>query len=125
MKRSVVAVHLYDDLSHALAVAASGEVRDLADETAAMMEVELLTAAEECRVPLRRIEWQVYGDDVHLRLDVLGERGMSCHGFIVNRMTVTGRVAAPIVVPVFAPPLRIMRRHITGSAATGTVIKLR
>lgn len=122
IKRSVGATHLYDDLTHALAINASGQVLDLTIECQAMMEVELLTRPEVCRRQPRQVMWQVYGDDVHLRLDVLGERGVSCHGFLVNRMTVNGRIAAPLIVPLFAQPLRTIRRHIIGTADTGTII---
>ena len=120
--RTLQAVHFYGDLTHALAVTATGDVLDLTAERQAMMDVEWLSEPVECPKPLRRIMWQVYGDDVSLRLDVLGERGVSCHGFLVNRLEVTGRVAAPIVVPLFAPPLRTMRRRITGRAATGAFL---
>ena len=81
-----------------------------------------MSDAVPCEQPLTRVEWQVYGDDVDLTLDLLGERGLSCHGFLVNRLRVKGRVGAPLVVPVFAPPLRTIRRHIAGHAATGTIV---
>ena len=124
VKRTIGASHLFNDLTQALAVNADGEILDLTDEQQAMMEVELLTQPEVCRKPPRQAVWQIYGDDVHLRLDLLGERGLSCHGFLVNRMTVNGRIAAPLVVPLFPPPLRTVRRHITGTAASGTIIHL-
>lgn len=121
-ERTLVASHLYNDLSHALAVTYGGAVLDLTAERQAMMEVEWVSEPTGCSSPLRSIVWHVYGDDVRLRLDVLGERGVSCHGFLVNRVEVTGRVGAPIVVPLFAPPLRTMRRRISGQAASGTLL---
>ena len=121
VKRTIGASQLYDDLTHALAINSSGDVLDLTTERQAMMEVELLTRPEVCHRP-KQVIWQVYGDDVHLRLDVLGELGVSCHGFLVNRMTVNGRIAAPLIVSLFAQPLRTIRRHIIGTAATDTII---
>lgn len=122
VKRTIAATNLYNDLTHALAVNVDGSVLDLTTDEPAMMEVEMLTRPEVCQRRPRQIVWQVYGDDVHLRLDVLGERGVSCHGFLVNRMTVNGRIAAPLVVPLYSPPLRSIRRHIVGAAATDTII---
>ncbi|MBP3738546.1 MAG: hypothetical protein J6I72_05805 [Muribaculaceae bacterium] len=122
VERSLAATHLYSDITHALAIDERGTVRDLTREQVAMMDVEWLSAPVACAQPPRQVVWHVYGDDVELKLDLLGERGQSCHGFLVNRLRVRGRVAAPLRVPVFAPPLRCVRRHITGRACTGSVV---
>lgn len=121
-ERPLDASHLYGDITHALAVDEQGMVRDLTREDAAMMDVEWLSEPVPCTASPRQVEWQVYGDDVDVTLDLLGERGVSCHGFLVSRLHVSGRVAAPLRVPVFAPPLRALRRHISGRAGSGSVI---
>ncbi|MBO4871724.1 MAG: hypothetical protein J5565_07080 [Muribaculaceae bacterium] len=121
-ERTLPATHFYGDITHALAIDTQGRVRDLTNEQQASMDIEWLSSPQPCATPPTEVEWNVYGDDVNVNLDLLGERGMSCHGFLVNRLTVRGRVAAPLKVPVFAPPMRTLRRHITGTAATGTLI---
>ena len=121
-ERTLPASHFYGDITRALAIDAQGTVRDLTNEQQATMAIEWLSSPQPCATPPTEVEWNIYGDDVDVTLDLLGERGLSCHGFLVNRLTVQGRVAAPLKVPVFAPPMRTLRRHITGTAATGTII---
>ncbi len=121
-RRTLTAAHLCRAEGQALAVEAGGTVRDLTTEQPAVVDVEWLSDAVACAAPPREVEWHVYGDQLRLRLLLLGERGVSCHGFIVGELNVEGRLGAPLRTPVFAPPLRTLRRHITGQAATGTLI---
>ena len=125
-ERTLQVASLYSDVSHAFAVTGQGDVLDLTDKTAAMMPVEWVsepvTDVRWMSSPPERVVWDVEGDDVNVWLELLGERGVSCHGFLVNRLNVQGRVAAPLVSPVFAPPLRTVRFRVVGQAATGTLV---
>lgn len=125
-ERTLEVTSLYSDVGLAMGVTVQGTVLDLTDETASMMPVEWVsepvTDVRWVTSPPRCAVWDVEGDDVDIRLEVLGERGMSCHGFLVSRLSVQGRVAAPLVSPLFAPPLRTVRFRVAGQAATGTLI---
>ncbi|MBQ7690076.1 MAG: hypothetical protein IJT30_02640 [Muribaculaceae bacterium] len=122
-RRTTAATHLWGGVGQAVAVCADGTVCDLTTEQAAVLPVEWLSDARPCRKPPRQVTWHVYGDQTALQLNVLGERGVSCHGFVVNRLTVNGRVAAPLPVPLFAPPMRSLRTHVTGTAGTHTLLQ--
>ena len=77
--------------------------------------------------PLMRWEvysvvWNVFASqaDAHLRL--LGERGTSCHGFLVNAIHVQGPVNTPLHIPVVAPPMRTLRLVVDGQVESGTLL---
>lgn len=120
-RRTLSVSHLCGGVGQALAVTASGAVHDLTTEQPAVVDVEWLSDSELRALPPSEVEWHVYGDQLRLRLVLLGERGVSCHGFIVSELNVEGRLGAPLRTPVFAQPLRSLRRHITGQASTGTL----
>lgn len=124
-RRTLAAASLWGGVGRALAATASGTVHDLTTEQPATMPVEWLSDPQPAGAPLRQVEWRVVGGQLQLSLTLLGERGLSCHGFVVSRLSVSGRLAAPLRTPVLAPPLRTIRRHIAGQAGSGTVIEHR
>ena len=122
--RTTPLVSLYHGVNRSLGVTAQGQVLNLTLEETAQMPVEWVsdtfTNPKWVQAPPKQAVWDVVGDDVDVVLDVLGERGVSCHGFLVSRLSVNGRVAAPLRVPMFAPPLRTIRFRVAGLAASGT-----
>lgn len=124
--RTVPAVHLYDDVTHALAVTAAGEVLDLAHEEEAAMSVNYqshpVVLDSLMRAVPRMVSWHVNGKAVVLSLSLTSERGISCHGFLAGRIRVNGAVHAPLSMPLITSPCRCVRLAVEGSASTGTVI---
>ncbi len=122
--RTIGASSLYDDMLHALAVTPSGDVLDLTHEESAEQQVEYLShpVVFASTSPLRDVLWCMFSDEAAFSLEVLGERGVSCHGFLVGRLRVNGAVRAPLLMPIVAPPCRCIRFRIHGSAVSGTVI---
>lgn len=124
--RSIDVLQFYDDVLHALAVGPSGELLDLTVEDDTELPVEYqshpVTVDALMRFPVKAVTWCVTGDDASLSLELTGERGASCHGFRMARLRASGRLSAPLHVPLVAPPCRTVRLHIAGSALTGTVI---
>ncbi len=117
---------LYADGIHALAVTAGGEVCDLQQEDAATQAIDYRSAPIAVDFSMRAVPsgvtWNVMGDNLDLKLSILGERGSSCHGFLVNRIHLKGNVHAPFRVPLVPQPLRTLRLAIAGKAPSGTLI---
>ena len=124
-RRTVEASQLYNDTSHALAVTAQGEVLDLTHENDAQQQVlyqsHPIVLAGQCAVP-RSVSWCVISNAAQVALSLHGERGMSCHGFLIGRLRVNGVVRAPLAVPVVSSPCRSVRFTVDGTALSGTVI---
>ena len=55
-------------------------------------------------------------------LSVRGERGLSCHGFLVNTTRVNGTLAASLPIKLISRPLRTFRIAISGTFAPGTLL---
>lgn len=120
-RRTVTCSHLYADTTHALAVSASGQVLDLtveADATAQLFEWQSHPIVTHRPV---EVVWQVLGHGT-MTLEVTGERGLSCHGFVVGRLRVSGSVNAPLRQRLVSPPVRTLRLHVSGTATTGTLL---
>ncbi|MBQ0069222.1 MAG: hypothetical protein KBT09_05645 [Bacteroidales bacterium] len=125
-RRTLEATALYDDVSHSIAVTAQGQLYDLTREESCVLPVEyrshpIVIASHRYARP-RHVSWCVVSDESQLTLSLRGERGMSCHGFLLGSLRVGGIVAAPLSMPVVSPPCRTMRLEVTGTAHTGTVI---
>ena len=67
------------------------------------------------------VTWTVMGDGA-LSLEVTGERGISCHGWLVGRLRVSGQINAPLRQQLVPQPLRTLRLHINGTANSGTLL---
>ena len=55
-------------------------------------------------------------------LTLRGERGRSCHGYIINQVRVNGIVAAPLSRPLIAPPTRTLRIAVNGAIPSNTLL---
>lgn len=121
-QRIVDAVSLYDDITHAMAVTAAGEVLDLTNEIEGEQPIEYLSAPIHVDGAPDTVLWRVFSDNMVATLQLLGERGRSCHGFLVAGLRVNGVVNAPLPMRVVAPFCHSVRLSIKGSALTGAVI---
>ena len=124
---------LFSDSSHALAVTSTGRLLDLTDEIPATVAVEYLSQPFETDPLMRqqpgRIIWNIFTPIAAtpaafaLTATLRGERGASCHGFIMSRLTATGLVAAPLSRPIVAPPARTLRLQVTATIPTATLLR--
>ena len=120
--RTVSAASLYDDATRAVAVTPAGDVLDLTTEdAAAAMTVEWISRPMSCCCA-HHVVWLAHGDGLQLSFEVLGERGLSCHGFLVGRLRVNGNVHAPLRQRLVSQPTRTVRLRIAGTAPTGTLL---
>lgn len=62
----------------------------------------------------RGVVWNIFSDECALQLQINGERGTSCHGFALSRLSINGTVGSPICQRIVAPRLRSIRLSITG-----------
>ena len=128
-RRDLVVKSLYSDPQHALAVTADGALLDLAIEQAAQQQVSYLSQPFELH-PLmlkrvKRIVWNLFTETAptgSVTLTLRGERGSSCHGYIISQVRATGRIAAPLARTLIAPPSRTLRLEATATIPTGTLL---
>lgn len=125
-RRTVEADQLYSDALHAVAVTAAGVVLDLEQECGATMSVAWhsqpvgLDGLMGSRI--RRVVWQVRGDDVNLTLKVTGQRGIMAQDQDVCVMVVNGPVDQPLASATMVLPARTFRLTATGEAVSGTLL---
>ena len=119
---------LYSGPTHALAVATDGALLDLSHEVPAVKNVSFLSHPFEIDVTkrLKRISWNIFSVPTEstssLALTLRGERGASCHGYIISQVRANGIVAAPLSRPIIAPPTRTLRLQVEATIATGTLL---
>lgn len=123
---------LYSDPCHALAVTAGGTLVDLSCEVPAMKTVSFLSHpfAIDPTKRLKRISWNMFavpgeaseGASPSLVLTLRGERGASCHGYLISQVRASGIIAAPLSRPIIAPPTRTLRLQVHATAASGTLL---
>lgn len=118
---------LYSDSTRALGVASDGKVYDLTREiTTAQRHVDYLThpiAADDfMRKPITSVTWNVYGEPIKGSFTIRGQRGASCHGFVINRMRIDGSLNAPLHVRVVAQPCRAFTLQVEGNMPSGTLL---
>lgn len=70
-----------------------------------------------------QITWNCMAGPVDLTLTLRGERGNSCHGYIINCLHATGAVNAPISTSLLTPPCRTLRLEVDGVAPSGTLLR--
>lgn len=114
------------DGTRALLIADDGRVLNICKSLSAEQTINYLShpilLSPSMHERIDHIIWNIFGENLHLRLSLLGERGESCHGFTLCSAKVDGDVNAPIMLPVFSQPSRSVRIHIEGTAPTGTII---
>ena len=125
-ERTVEADQLYSDALHAVAVIATGVVLDLEQERGATMPVAwhshpvALDGLMGNRI--RRVVWQVKGENVSLTLKVTGQRGIMAQDQDVCVMTVNGAVDQPLACATMVLPARTFQLTATGEATSGTLL---
>ena len=133
-RRSLQVGSFYSDARHALAVDSRGALLNLSEEQNTMMSVSYQSQPVEVdammRATLRRVTWNVFTTSTssgmtpqgELELTLWGERGSSCHGFIISRVRATGVIAAPLSRPLLAPRFRTLRLAISATISSGTLV---
>lgn len=111
----------------AYAASLDGKLMDISHETCnAPVNVSLLTcpvAVDDVAAVPAGVVWKVFAEDASLTLALTGETGASCHGMTLCRLHVAGRLAAPLPMPVVAPPVRTVRLAIDGTVEAGTIFR--
>ena len=120
-ERSVECQQLYCDATHGLAVTDAGLVLDLCVEHSVNAQAFEWQSQPFSHTAPHEVVWEVFGDGT-LTLEVTGERGISCHGFIVGRLSVTGQVNAPLRQRLVPQPLRTVRLSVRGTCNSGTLV---
>ena len=130
--RSLVTGDVYSDSLNALAVTAQGTLVDLAHE----LPCDTVVAYRSCPIVmhermkkhLRHITWNLFtaphgsaAGDVELTLR--GERGSSCHGFVVTTVHARGVLAAPLSRALAPVAVRSVRLMLAGTLPTGTMLQ--
>lgn len=126
-RRSLTAASLYGTGSCAFAVTSGGEVLDFGveNQTAAVPvcyrshPVEL-NRGFPCR-PVMAL-WRLVSQQASVRLAVNGERGASCHGFVVGGVSISGNLDAPISMRLLSPPVRTVRLVLSGTLPSGAML---
>lgn len=124
--RTVTATTLTGSNTRAYATTADGTVFDLSADTAQKVTASYLSQpvvvhSAPLGARLTQIIWNVCGTVSNAELRVLGERGLSCHGFLVNSTRVNGTLAASLPIKLVSRPLRTFRVAISGTFAPGTL----
>lgn len=127
---------LYSDPTHALAVATDGALLDLCNEGSTPSGKSFYYLSQPFSLePLmhssvNRITWNVFapqargaGAFADVALTMRGERGASCHGYIISHVNAVGIIAAPLSRPVVMPPTRTLRLQAMGTAPCGTLLR--
>ena len=132
--RDIVVGNLYSDPTHALAVSNDGTLVDFSRELPAVKNVSFLSHPFEIDPTrqLKRISWNIFYEPEETGeanrpfpsfiLTLRGERGTSCHGYIISQVRATGIVAAPLSRPIIAPPTRTLRLQVESTMPTGTLV---
>lgn len=126
--RDIVVGNLYSDPTHALAVTTDGSLVNLSHELPATKNVSFLSHPFEIDPTrqLKRISWNIFSlpteSNSSLVLTLRGERGASCHGYVISQVRANGVVAAPLSRPIIAPPSRTLRLQVEATISTGTLL---
>lgn len=125
--RTITPTALIGCNTHAYATTADGAVLDLSAETTQSVTASYLSqpvAGQPAPMGARltQIIWNVCGTVSNAELSVRGERGLSCHGFLVNTTRVNGTLAASLPIKLISRPLRTFRIAISGTFAPGTLL---
>ena len=104
------------------AVTSSNEMICLGQESSADVNVHYLSYPIIVGRRLSEIRWNLFGDNVNLRLTLYGENGESCHGHIINEIVVKGAVNVPLHIPLLTHWFRTVRVEIKGTMSAGSSI---
>ncbi|MBQ9586090.1 MAG: hypothetical protein IJR20_08875 [Muribaculaceae bacterium] len=123
---------LYSDSQHAMAVTQQGTLLNITIEQNALQQVSYLSHPFVLDPYMRNgpkmIVWNYFSKTVpsasstSMQLTLRGERGSSCHGYIISQVSATGIVSAPLARPILSQPTRTLRLEATGTIPTGTLL---
>lgn len=128
-RRTAAVVSLYSDAACCLAIERdTGNILDMKDERpSGSVRISYLSQP----VPLpqwhgRRLdsaEWNIFGENLDLSLELRAEQGGSCHGALVCRYNVRGVLNAPLPVRLLSHAPRTLRIAISGQAPSATLLQ--
>lgn len=130
-RRDISAGNLYSDSANSMAVTTDGALLDLSQEDDGVLNVYYLSHPIEIdyimRKAIKRITWNLFTPQgvnglFAFRLSLRGERGSSCHGFIISQVSATGTVAAPLSRPVINIPSRTMRLEVDATLPSQSLL---
>ena len=123
---STTATQFYNDAGKSLLVDAQGQVMDLQQEqqqnTPKQPVYYLSQPFQVAGIP-RQVKWNFLGEDARMTFTLRGERGSSCHGYIINRIRATGHVSTPLTVPLLVQPSGTLRIEIEGTMPCASLFK--
>ena len=124
---SLQATQIWSRDTTALAINAQGEVLDITRETPLdncpiLYRSHPIVLDHLMHTAVTAVVWNIFSPEAQLSLSMHGERGSSCHGFLVNSIRVQGTVNAPLRIPVITQPLRTLRLSVQGTVKSGTLL---
>lgn len=124
---SLQAAQIWSRDTTALAIDAQGQVLDITRETPLdncpiLYHSHPIVLDHLMHTAVTAIVWNIFTQQAQLSLSMHGERGTSCHGFLVNAIRVQGAVNAPLRIPVITQPLRTLRLTVQGTVKSGTLL---
>lgn len=124
---SLQATQIWSRDSTALAIDAQGQVLDITreiplDNCPILYHSHPIVLDHLMQTAVTAIVWNIFTQQAQLSLSMHGERGTSCHGFLVNSIKVQGAVNAPLRIPVITQPLRTLRLTVQGTVKSGTLL---
>ena len=107
-----------------LAVTDYGAVYGIDHEIGNLTDVDLLTApfTTGVRSIATSIRFDISAENCNLVVTLYGENGHSCHGMILSRHHLAGRLGAPVTARVVAPAVERYRIGITGKMPARSII---
>lgn len=103
-------------------VSAAGGILEINDETEQILQISYLSRPYEINDKIYSVIWEIFGEDLKLKLTLYGEYGESCHGELITEVTLDGDLNIPLKLPVLPKEYRVLRFKIEGTAGTGTAI---
>ncbi len=91
-------------------------------EDARTMAVSLLTPPIAVEARQRLVQWFVSADTADVVATVYGENGFSCHGIMLCRMRLCGRLSAPVRQRIASPRVRTLRLALSGNLPTSAKV---
>ncbi|MBR1935891.1 MAG: hypothetical protein IJ835_07575 [Muribaculaceae bacterium] len=125
--RSLTLGSLYSDPAACLAIDSSRSLLNLAHECPTALAFRYLSQPMANNFGpsgrITAIEWRLFGNDLTATLALRADNGSSCHGAVVNSLTVNGIVSVPIFARLLSRIMRTLRLDAAGTAPTGTLLR--
>ena len=103
-------------------ISAEGKMLEITDETEQILQISYLSAPYEINGKTYSVIWEIFGEDLKLKLTLYGEYGENCHGELITEVSVDGDLNMPLKLPVLPRKYRVLRFKIEGTASTGTAV---